>query len=82
MCALPAPPSYTPVLPLSRHSLQRQASTHEPSEAHGLRQCIATNAGSAFAIHDDTQQGDETVVVKCTEDVAGIPQSPILFHPI
>ena len=35
-----------------------------------------------FDVHDDTVQGDETVVVKCTEDRTGVPQSPILFHPI
>jgi len=46
---------------------------HELYEAHAVRQRFESNGGSSFSLHDDWLQGDESFLVKITEDVAGVP---------
>ena len=68
--------------PLSRHQLVLKVK-FKLKQAHVLRQSKHTKEGTNFKMHDDTAEGEESVVVKLTKDKEGVcnPSAPSPNHP-
>ena len=56
---------------MSRHRLDLKVK-FKLGQAHALRQAKHTKGGSSFSMHDDTVEGEYTVVVKVSKDEAGV----------